>query len=114
MTATIKPPDRSRKQRTAALAAANEVRHERAVLKRDIKTGRQKLTPLLLEPPSYLETAKILDWLLVVPYIGIGKAGTILNRSRVSLSKTFGGATLRQRREIVQELELRMRYRPRR
>lgn len=112
MTATIKPPDRSRKQRTDALAAANEVRHERAVLKRDIRTGRQKLTPLLLDPPSYLETAKIVDWLLVVPYIGIGKAGAILNRSRVSLSKTFGGATPRQRREIAAELQLRIRERP--
>lgn len=112
MTATITPPDRSREQREGALIKANEIRHDRAVLKRDIKTGRQKLTPLLLDPPSYLETAKIMDWLLVVPYIGIAKAGKILNRSRVSLSKTFGGATPRQRREVAAELQLRIRERP--
>jgi NMD protein affecting ribosome stability and mRNA decay len=104
MTATIKPPDRSREQRRLALIKANEIRHERAVLKRDIRAGRQKLAPLLLNPPSYLETAKIIEFVLAVPRIGPLKANRILSRSRVSPGRTFRGASPHQRRTIVAEL----------
>ena len=44
-----------------ALRAANEVRALRAQLKRDLKAGRVSIGPLLLDPPPYLETAKVFD-----------------------------------------------------
>ena len=52
-----------------ALARANDIRSRRAQLKRDLKAGRQPIHELLLEPPEYLETAKVFDLLLAVPEV---------------------------------------------
>jgi len=43
-----------------ALSTANEVRTLRAQLKRDLKAGRVSIGALLVDPPPYLETAKVL------------------------------------------------------
>ena len=82
-----------------ALNRANEIRALRAQLKRDLKAGRVPIGALLLDPPAYLETAKIFDMLLAVPKYGRVKATKILNSCRVSPSKTFGGLSERQRAE---------------
>ena len=42
-----------------ALARANQIRIQRAQLKRDLKAGRLSIHALLLEPPEYVETAKV-------------------------------------------------------
>src|SRR6516164_306745 len=63
----IAAPERSLVQRMEALARANDIRSRRAQLKRDLKAGRLKIHELLLEPPEYLETAKVFDLLLAVP-----------------------------------------------
>jgi hypothetical protein len=97
-------PERSLNQRLDALQRANEVRSQRAALKRDLKSGRQSIDRLLMEPPEWLETAKVVDMLLAVPKYGRVRAGKILQQCRISASKTIGGLTPRQRAELVQAL----------
>ena len=84
-----------------ALQRANEIRMRRAQLKRDLKSGRRSIHELLLAPPEYLETAKVFDLLLAVPKYGRVKVNKILSQCRISPSKTIGGLSERQRRELV-------------
>jgi S13-like protein len=94
-------PERSLVQRMEALQRANDIRSRRAQLKRDLKAGRASIHQLLLEPPSYLETAKVFDMLLAVPKYGRVKVNKILQQCRISPSKTIGGLSERQRSELV-------------
>jgi hypothetical protein len=94
-------PERSLVQRMEALQRANDVRSRRAQLKRDLKAGRQPIHELLLQPPEYLETAKVFDLLLAVPKYGRVKVNRILTQCRISPSKTIGGLSQRQRAELV-------------
>jgi hypothetical protein len=89
----------------AALSTANEVRTLRAQLKRDLKARRVSIGALLLDPPPYLETAKVFDMLLAVPKVGRVKATKILHSCRVSPGKTFGGLSERQRAELAGRLD---------
>ncbi len=97
-------PERSFTQRMDALKRANEIRTERARLKRDLKAGRAQIQALLLDPPEYLLTAKVFDLLLAVPKYGRVKANRILTQCRISPSKTIGGLSERQRNELVSYL----------
>jgi hypothetical protein len=102
--ALMKPtvaPERSYNQRMEALQRANDIRSRRAQLKRDLKAGRQPIDELLLAPPEYLETAKVFDLLLAVPKYGRVKVNKILTQCKISPSKTVGGLSERQRRELV-------------
>ena len=54
-----------------------------------------------MAPPDYLETAKVFDLLLAVPKYGRVKVNKILSQCRISPSKTIGGLSERQRRELV-------------
>jgi hypothetical protein len=94
-------PERSLNQRMDALQKANVIRTRRAQLKRDLKAGRVSIQSLLLEPPEYLETAKVFDMLLAVPKYGRVKVNKILQTCRISPSKTIGGLSERQRSELV-------------
>ena len=94
-------PERSLTQRLDALERANEVRTKRAQLKRDLKGGRTSIHSLLLDPPAYVETAKVFDMLLAVPKYGRVKVNKILATCRISPSKTIGGLSQRQRDELV-------------
>ena len=91
-------------QRMEALQRANDIRTRRAKLKRDLKGGRASIQQLLLEPPSYVETAKVFDMLLAVPKYGRVKVNKILQQCRISPSKTIGGLSERQRTELVSML----------
>jgi hypothetical protein len=90
-----------------ALQRANDIRSRRAQLKRDLKAGRQPIAELLLNPPEYLETAKVFDLLLAVPKYGRVKVNKILTNCRISPSKTIGGMSERQRAELVDLLRRR-------
>lgn len=103
-TPDLAPPDRSLQQRMEALARGNEIRSQRAQLKREIKAGRQPIHELLLHPPRYLLTARVFDLLLMVPKYGRVKTNKILSTCRISPSKTFGGLSERQRAELVSTL----------
>jgi len=93
-------PERSLLQRMDALQRANEIRTRRAQLKRDLKGGRVSIQTLLLNPPDYVETAKVFDMLLAVPKYGRVKVNKILAQCRISPSKTIGGLSQRQRTEL--------------
>jgi hypothetical protein len=94
-------PERSLLQRMEALNKANDIRTRRARLKRDLKAGRASIHQMLLEPPHWVETAKVFDMLLAVPKYGRVKANKVLQQCRISPSKTIGGLSERQRTELV-------------
>jgi len=87
-----------------ALQRANEIRTKRAALKRDLKAGRASIHLLLMEPPDYIETAKVFDMLLAVPKYGRVKVNKVLQVCRISPSKTIGGLSERQRAELISML----------
>ena len=97
-------PERSLDLRMEALKRANDIRSKRAQLKRDLKGNKQKIQTLLLDPPEYVLTAKVIDMLMAVPKYGRVKTNRILNPCRISPSKTIGGLSERQRAELVAQL----------
>jgi hypothetical protein len=84
-----------------ALKRANDIRVRRARLKKDLKDGRAQIEDVLLDPPDWVETAKVFDMLMAVPKLGRVKAARLLNSCRISQSKTVGGLSERQRAELV-------------
>lgn len=84
-----------------ALEIANEVRTYRRVLKEDLTMGRKSVTQVLLDPHELVETMKVSDLLMAVPKYGRTKVHRILQQHRISPSKTVGGLTERQRRELI-------------
>src|ERR671922_1839236 len=97
-------PERSLDQRMEALKRANDIRSARARLKKDLKGGKASIHALLLDPPDYVQTAKVFDMLLAVPKYGRVKVNKVLTSCRISPSKTIGGLSERQRVELVQFL----------
>jgi hypothetical protein len=97
-------PPRSTVQRMEALGRANEIRTKRAALKRDLKAGRASIHLLLLDPPDYVETAKVFDMLLAVRKYGRVKVDKVLRSCRISPSKTVGRLSERQRAELISML----------
>lgn len=94
-------PTRSLDQRMEALQRANDIRVQRAKLKKDLKLGRVRIETILDHPPEYVMTAKVFDMLMAVPKFGRVKAARFLNQCRISQSKTVGGLSDRQRAELI-------------
>lgn len=88
-----------------ALKRANDIRSKRAQLKRDLKAGMVRIQTLLMDPPEYVQTAKVIDMLMAVPKYGRVKTNRILTNCRISPSKTIGGLSERQRSELVSHLQ---------
>ena len=82
-----------------ALRRANDIRSKRAQLKRDLKANKVNIQTLLMDPPEYVQTAKVIDMLMAVPKYGRVKTNRILNQCRISPSKMIGGLSERQRAE---------------
>jgi hypothetical protein len=95
---------RSHEQRRQALARANAVRTARAKLKKDLAAGNADLAPLIVNPPEFAASAKVVDLLVSLPKIGQVRAQQILGRARIAPSKTLGGLTSRQRGELVKQV----------
>ena len=74
------------------------------LLKVDLKGNKVKIQTLLMDPPEYVQTAKVIDMLMAVPKYGRVKTNRILNQCRISPSKTIGGLSERQRAELVAQL----------
>jgi hypothetical protein len=90
--------------RMAALARANDIRTERSRLKKDLRAGRAKIENVLLDPPDFVATAKVLDLVMSVPQYGRVKADRILRQAQISPSKTVGAMSERQRVDLVRLL----------
>jgi hypothetical protein len=97
-------PQRSLQQRRAALEHANEIRSFRAQLKKDVKAGRTDVVLLLLSNEPKLQTMKVFELVKSAPRMGHYKTDRILRRLEISPSKTIGGMTERQRRELAARL----------
>ena len=89
--ADLAAPERPSSSAWKPSQRANEIRTRRAQLKRDLKAGASAIQDLLIEPPEYLETAKVFDMLLAVPKYGRVKVNKVLVQCRISPSKTIGG-----------------------
>jgi hypothetical protein len=100
-------PQRSLDQRMDALRRANEIRSQRAQLKRELKSGAQELHTLIRDAPDFMRTAKVFDVIVAAPKYGKVKATRILNQCRISQGKTLGGLSDRQRDELVELLKAR-------
>ncbi len=101
----MQTPERTRQQRMEALQRANGIRTQRARLKDMLKVGEIDICQVLSMPPEYVHTAKVFDLIMAVPKFGRVKTTKILERCRVSSSKTVIGLTPRQRRELVEQLK---------
>jgi hypothetical protein len=94
-------PERSLDQRMDALGRANRVRSRRAALKADLKHGHANIRDVLMAPPDFLLTAKVVDILMAAPKCGRVKSARIMEQCRISPSKTIGGLSERQRGELL-------------
>ena len=104
-TRRVELPRRSADQRWEALAQANQVRAKRAQLKRDLKASRVSIVELIADPPPHLASAKVMELLQALPGYGPIKATLLLERCQVSLTKSVGGLTERQRVELSRALQ---------
>jgi len=95
-------PAHTRDQRLRALRQANEIRSQRAALKKELASGRVRIEDVLAQPPAYAKTAKVQDLLLAVPKVGPSRAARFLGRCRIAPSKTVRGMTERQRGELIE------------
>lgn len=86
----------------SALARANEIRVARAVAKRSMTAATA--AGLLLDPPWFMETMSVVSFLAAIPKVGKVKARRMTRLARMSESKTLGGMSVRQRRELLAEL----------
>jgi hypothetical protein len=107
MESTTAAPERSLDQRIEALVKANEIRTARKEVKAALKAGKTTIAALILDPPEYMLTAKVRDFLLATPKVGRVKTSRIMNDAVVSWAKTFGGLTDRQRTELCVVIEKR-------
>lgn len=94
-------PERSLEQRLDALAKANVIRTYRAGVKRDVKAGRKLVANIVEDPDPRLETMRIYELLIAQPKRGRVKVNRALSRVGISPSKTLGGLSPRQRRELA-------------
>lgn len=113
-TAAAAPPARTEEQRREALRRANDIRSTRARFKEQMKaTGRGEdgktearnaAVDLATEVPRWVGTMSAYDLLMAIPKVGRVKANRILNQCRISVSKTLGGMSDRQRVELVAQI----------
>lgn len=87
-------------QAKAALERANEIRLQRAQLKRDIAAKRVSFNEVLLDPPDYLARASIGEIMRAVPRMGKTSVGHALNRNGLTWTRTFIGTSIGQRQRL--------------
>jgi hypothetical protein len=95
---------RSTQRRLVSLARANQVRVERAHLKRVLAAGSVMFTEVLANPPACARTATVGDLLLSVPGIGPAKRDRVLANCRIANTKTIRGLSDRQRAALTDRL----------
>lgn len=98
---TVAVPERTDDQRLGALRIANQIRAKRKRLKDDLKSGDRSVVSVIAKPPPFALSMRAYDLLLATPKVGKVKADAIIRHARISPSKTLGGLTERQRRELV-------------
>ena len=87
-----------------ALARANEIRQERAELKRQLANGRLSVAEVLLEPPLAVLSWPVAQLLLSQPRWGQGKCHKFLSHNQIGELRRVGALTDRQRRVLAAQL----------
>ena len=106
MRATLSSAPYAGEQRRQALQIANTVRHERSIIKRDLKAGRRSMIGLLADPPDHIATMRLIDLLIALPRTGRTRASAILTGSIIPPAKTVGALTRRQRSVLIAALSV--------
>jgi hypothetical protein len=88
----------------ARWSRANKIRVARAQLKKELRKGNIPLGPILAAPPEHVSTAKVVDLLVALPKVGPAKAARLLNKARISQTKTVGDLSPRQRIQLIELL----------
>jgi hypothetical protein len=99
-------------QHMRALATANEIRFGRARLHCEVKAlggddGFRRVADLLEENPQCLSSLRILDMLMWIHRVGVGRSRRFLRHAegaQVSERATVGSITPRQRRSLARAL----------
>jgi hypothetical protein len=85
---------RSPQRRLVSLARANEVRVERAHLKRALAAGSVAFAEVLANPPACARTAKVGDLLLSVRGIGPAKSDRALAHCRIAKRRLLAASAI--------------------
>lgn len=93
--------ERTDEQRLVALRLANEVRIQRACMKRQLRVGEASVVWIVRCQPDYVRSMKLYQLLLALPMFGPSRVRALLVRLRISDAKTVGGLSPRQRDEII-------------
>jgi hypothetical protein len=91
-------------QRLRALERANEIRLERAALKRRIAAGEVSAAEVLLNPPQSAETWSVGDLLMTQRRWGTTRCRRFLARNNITETKSIGTLTQRQKNLLAQSL----------
>lgn len=91
-------------QHLKALSRANEVRMERAALKRQVYAGSFAVVELVEDPPEAVSRVLVGDLLTWPRRWGQLKATRVLRRAGVSVTRPVGQLTVRERSDLVAQL----------
>ncbi|HEX5192553.1 MAG TPA: hypothetical protein VFW09_07100 [Solirubrobacteraceae bacterium] len=94
----------SEPQRLRALERANEIRLERAALKRRIAAGEVPAAEVILHPPKAAESWSVGDLLMSQRRWGTTRCHRFLARNGITETKPIGTLTDRQRRLLADSL----------
>lgn len=95
----------SEPQRLRALERANEIRLERAALKRRIVTGEVSAADVILDPPRAAESWSLGDLLMSQRRWGTTRCRRFLARNGITETKPIGTLTDRQRHVLAEALQ---------
>lgn len=92
-------------QRRKALLRANEVRGQRAELRKalgaDKRGGREQAQQLLGELPAYLESCLVVNFVKLLPGIGKARSSVILRRMALKPNTVLGTLSDQRRAELA-------------
>ena len=97
-------PTTAEPQRLRALERANEIRLERAALKRRIAAGEVSAADVILNPPQSAETWSVGDLLISQRRWGTTRCRRFLARNNITETKSIGTLTQRQKNLLAQSL----------
>ena len=97
-------PRTAEPQRLRALERANEIRLERAGLKRRIAAGEVSAAEVILNPPQSAETWSVGDLLMSQRRWGTTRCRRFLARNSITETKHVGTLTERQRNLLARSL----------
>lgn len=97
-------PDRSPEQRAEALARALEARQERALIRRQLKSGALNAREVLESCDDNLAwgALPIRAFLTALPGVGVARAQAIMREIDIADSRRLRGLGDRQRLELLQ------------